>query len=153
MITMANAARRQAFLSLFLAMTTGCSPKESSDMVLTQTLTHAAEAVGPGQALVLGDLVTQPWDQVILFGPYTPEEVMRKALGVELPVSLKNIKIDERDDVNALVFLNGKSLAAAVALPRRVADFSKTELQRAVVRAQARLVRDAAGVNFRWQGL
>ena len=146
-----GAACRRTLLAILFTMAAGCQPAGTADMALTQTLTQAAEAVVPGQLLALDEVVTQPWDQVLLIGPYTPADVMKKILGGELPAALQRIQIDERDDVNAVVFLEGGRATAAVALPRRVADFRKTDLLRPVPRQQAQLVRAASGVDFRWQ--
>jgi hypothetical protein len=144
--------RRQALL-LIIGMTivAGCQPAGEADMELTQTLTRAAEGVAPGQVLSLDAVVTQPWDQVLLVGPYTPNTLIEKATGGALPAALQRIDIDKRDDVNAVVFLLDGKASAAVALPRRVADFNKADLLRPVARAQAQLVRAASGVEFRWR--
>lgn len=150
-----GARRRPTLLSLsviLIGLTAGCDPDGKVDMPLTQILTQAAMAVAPGDLLVLDKVVTQPWDRAVVFGPYTPEDLMKQTLGGELPAVLLRIQIDQRDDVNLVVFLAGAQVTAAVALPRRVADFPKSELQRLVSRAQAQWVRDAGGLAFRWQG-
>jgi hypothetical protein len=152
MIITIGALRRVFLLLIVSAVSTGCEPGGKAEMELTQTLTKAAEAVAPGQALSLDKLVTQPWDQVLLFGPYTTVDLMKRAVGGELPPALQRIQIEQRDDVNAVVFLQGGKVVAAVALPRRVADFPKSELLRPVPRNQASLLRAASGVEFRWQG-
>lgn len=147
------AALRRVFLLLIVsAVASGCEPGGKAEMELTQTLTNAAEAVAPGQSLSLDKVVTQPWDHVLLFGPYTTVDLMKKAVGGDLPPALQRIQIEQRDDVNAVVFVREGKVAAAVALPRRVADFPKSELLRSVPRTQAKLLRAATGVEFRWQG-
>jgi hypothetical protein len=152
MITPFSASRRLTLLLIVAATAAGCEPAGKADMELTQTLTQAAEAVAPGQVLSLDKVVTQPWDQVLLLGPYTTEDLMKQTVGGDLPAALQRMQIDQRDDVNAVVFLQGGKVVAAVALPRRVADFPKSELLRPVMRTQAQLVRAASGVAFRWQG-
>ena len=143
--------RRLALLWITCTIAAGCQPAGEADMELTQALTQAAERVAPGQVLSLDKAVTQPWDHVLLVGPYTPNDLMQKVVGGTLPAALERIEIDKRDDVNAVVFMLDGKASAAVALPRRVADFRKTDLLRPVPRQQAQLVRAASGVDFRWQ--
>lgn len=140
----------QALSTLLIGQVAGCDSGGKADMPLTQSLTQAAMDVASGNTLVLDKVIAQPWDHAVVFGPYTPKDSMRQVLGGDLPAVLEQIQIEQRDDVNAVVFLAGGKVAAAVALPRRVADFPKSELQRPVARAKAQLVRDASGVNFRW---
>ena len=139
-------------LLLFLGVLgAGCEVGGKPEIDPTQTLTQAAGTVQPGQELALDRVVAQPWDRVLVIGPYTPEDEMKKAIGAELPPTLKRIQIDRRDDVHAVVFMQGSTAAAAVALPRRVADFPKSELLRPVRREQAQLVKDPKGVTYRWK--
>jgi len=151
MITAHGAGRRFFLLLAVSAMASGCEPGGKADMELAQRLTKAAEAVAHGQLLSLDKLATQPWEEVLLIGPYTPVDLMKQAVGGDLSPALQRIQIEQRDDVNAVVFLQGGKVAAAVALSRRVADFPKSELLRPVPRAQAQLLRATAGVDFRWQ--
>jgi hypothetical protein len=151
MITAMGALRRVTQLLIVFAVVAGCERAGEADLELTQTLTKAAEAVAPGQRLLLDKVVSQPWDQVLLFGPYTTVDLMKKAVSGDLPPALGRIQIERRDDVNAVVFLHCGMVAAVVALPRSVADFPKSELMRPVPRTQAQLVRGASGVDFRWE--
>lgn len=143
--------RREILLWITCTLTAGCQPAAKADMELTKTLTQAAEAVAPGQLLSLDKVVVQPWDQVLLVGPYTPNAVIQKATGGSLPAELERLEIDKRDDVNLLIFMQGGKPSTAVALPRRVADFDKADLLRPTERQKAQLVRAATGVGFRWQ--
>ena len=120
-------------------------------MELSMSLERAAEAVAPGQVLSLDKVVLLPWDRVVLVGPYTPTSLVQQATGGAVPAELERIEIDRRDDINVLIFMQGSKASAAVALPRRVADFDKADLLRPKDRQKAQLVRAAAGVQFRWQ--
>lgn len=119
-------------------------------MELTQTLTRSAEATAPGQTLSLDTLLPMAWDHVLIVGPYTPVALIEKAMGASMSSQLRAIEIDQRDDVHAVVFVQQGQVAAAVALPRRVADFDKADLLRPVPRGEARLIRASSGVRFSW---
>ena len=93
--------------------------------------------VAPGQVLSLDKVVVQPWDQVLLVGPYTPNALIQKATGGGMPAEMGAIEIDKRDDVNVLIFMRGGKASTAVALPRRVADFDKADLLRPTDRKNA----------------
>lgn len=127
----------------------GCSSSEGTPTGLTRSLTTAAHAAAPGETLDLERVVAQDWDTVILIGPYTPVPMIEKAIGGAAPRAVTRLSIEERDDINVLVFLLAGKVAAAVALPRSAADFNRADLLRPLDRQRAHLVRSSSGVVFR----
>ncbi len=148
-MTAPHVRRRALLLCLVGLSSAGCRPADRPDM--TRALATAATAVAPGQVLVLEQAVPLAWDRVLVVGPYTPLDAIRAAAGGPLPADAERIGIDKRDDIDMLVFLRPGGDGLALALGRDVADFDKADLLRPVPRAQARLVRAASGVAFRWQ--
>jgi hypothetical protein len=117
-------------------------------MDIADALEKACATLKPGDTLVIESVAPFAWDHMLLAGPYTPVSELQRILQGPLPSSLKDIDIDRRDDVNAVVFLNGNDIVHAQALSRREIDFEKASLLRRIPRGQARFVRVASGVQF-----
>jgi hypothetical protein len=117
-------------------------------MDITGALEKACSGLRPGDTLAIAAVAPFAWDELLLAGPYTPASEMQRVLAAPLPSSVEAIGIDSRDDVNAIMFLDGGAIVHAQALPRRVIDFDEADLLTRIPRAQARFVRAPVGVMF-----
>ncbi|MBS2968770.1 hypothetical protein J9317_08375 [Metabacillus sp. KIGAM252] len=68
----------------------------------------------------LSDAADFSWDQAYIFRPYTTEEEMEQQLG--MPFEPDN-NLEERDDLNVIVFVKEDRVAGYAEIPRSYGDF------------------------------
>lgn len=66
------------------------------------------------------------WGKAYVFTPYTTKEHMAKKLGFNWENS---IGIDYRDDINLIVFVQGKKVVKYIELSRKYGDFDSGDIE------------------------
>ena len=64
------------------------------------------------------------WDKLFVFNPYTPQSLIAEKIGNDAD-QLKQVNMDEREDINLLVFTNAGKIVEFVEFPRSKGDFDK----------------------------
>ena len=85
-------------------------------------LTAVQNLHGERDQLKVSRITRFGWDRMFVFPPYTPAAEISKVLGKPVPASITKFGIDERDDINLLVFLNGQSVVEVSPVPRNAVD-------------------------------
>ena len=62
------------------------------------------------------------WDTMYVFGPYTPPDTVEAALGFTWSDPDK-VAIEQRDDINLVIFTRGRAVVDSLELERRKIDF------------------------------
>jgi hypothetical protein len=127
----------RVFLALFL---TACGPRDSPPPA-EELHVELRRAVGRGTstAVSLADIAPGSWRRVYIFGPYTPVSTIRDCLGVSWARPLAR-GIQERDDVNLLIFEYAGHVHRSVAVSRSAADFGPEAVGRGYSADEARFV-------------
>jgi hypothetical protein len=108
-----------------LSLLSSCTARTGNEKVFIDDMAAAYQKLGTGGDTLNISAVTRfAWDKLFIFPPYTPIEVMDRALGVTAPSALKDTRIFERDDINVFVFLVNDEITAVISLPREVVDVS-----------------------------
>ena len=84
----------------------------------------AVHGLQAGQTLQMETVNPAGWSQLYVFAPYTPLAVIGAAIKTPLPADIERIGLQERDDINLLVFVDQRSVQLVAAVPRNVVDFS-----------------------------
>jgi hypothetical protein len=69
------------------------------------------------------------WDKMYIFPPYATTESIRRTIG-EDNSGVNAVNIEGRDDINLLVFIDKGKVVQYAALPRRLGDFSISNLRK-----------------------
>ena len=110
---------RKITVFILLLLLTGCG-----------SLTHNTELEKAIQSVVkdeqnseipIESLANFVWDQAFLFSPYTTQEGIEEQMGVDYK---DPSKLDLRDDIYLLVFLNDDQVVQYVEINRQQSDFS-----------------------------
>jgi len=94
-----------------------------------------AQRRGAGTRVALGDVAGSGWQQVYVFGPYTPAAAVARCLGREAGAETQGI--ESRDDATLLVFQFPGGRVQGVAVRRSAGDFAPEALRRAYSPEQA----------------
>lgn len=109
--------KKGVILILGLLLLTGCN-KYNTD------LEHSIDSVVKSESenkIIIKPLTNFEWDKGFLFHPYSTE----KSINDELKIRFKHkSKIDQRDDIYLLVFLNEDKAVQYVEIKRNDTDFS-----------------------------
>jgi len=76
----------------------------------------------------LADVLTDPWDRVCIFGPYSDQKAVHLTLGFDWPELSKSV-IEANDGIALLLFLKGSNVLEWVEHPRRDGDFTNLSRQ------------------------
>jgi hypothetical protein len=131
----------RSHVRVFLALSlTACGPRERPPPAeeLHAELRRAVGR-GTGTAVSLADIAPGSWRRVYIFGPYTPVSEIRACLGVLWARPLAR-GIQNRDDVNLLIFEYPGHAHRSVAVPRGAADFGPEAIGRGYSADEARFV-------------
>jgi hypothetical protein len=99
------------------------------------------ERAEPGEGVVLAEATPFAWDRVGVFGPYTPPETVRDAMGVRVPRGATNA-LGATEGFCLLVFAAGNRRAGWTLVERDVADCIESSGQ-VLPRERARFRGDA----------
>ncbi|MEQ1621099.1 MAG: hypothetical protein ABL919_06805 [Methylococcales bacterium] len=77
------------------------------------------------------------WDRMFVFAPYTALSEIETAIKLKASPAIENARLEERDDINLIVFLNRDNITFAAAVPRSVADFSISKEVQPISRSAA----------------
>ncbi|MEW9897555.1 hypothetical protein ABWL39_02800 [Chitinivorax sp. PXF-14] len=84
----------------------------------------AVQELQAGQAVQMEAVNPARWSRLYVFAPYTPLAVIGAAIKTPLSADIERTGLQERDDINLLVFVDQHSVALVAAVPRNVVDFS-----------------------------
>lgn len=84
----------------------------------------AVHGLQPGQTLPMEAVNQAGWSQLYVFTPYTPVAVIGSVIKTPVSADIERAGLQERDDINLLVFLDQHSVQLVAAVPRNVVDFS-----------------------------
>jgi len=112
-----------ALLSIFSVLT-GCSSEDKVTSAFVQDLENASGALKAGQELRMDVVNKGEWNRMFVFVPYTPLSEIETAIKLKVSSAIESARLNERDDINLLVFLNGDTIQVVAAVPRKVVDFS-----------------------------
>ena len=85
---------------------------------------------------------------MFVFGPYTPMTVIEAATNLQASEDIKRTKIEERDDINLLLFMKHDHVQTVIALPRSVIDFTLKENTKSIKRDMAVFKGSSIGSPF-----
>lgn len=119
---------------IWVVLLTGCSGSPNSaltaDKLQEKLATAIQEGSDKGNARVdIKSATDFTWDKMYVFPPYTTTESIRRTVG-EDNSGIYSVNIESRDDINLLVFLEKGKVVRYVALPRRLGDFSVSDLRK-----------------------
>jgi hypothetical protein len=112
-------------LGLFLSSCSGDERmiQESEIMRSLEKIIEDGKKIESGMKFNLESLQAVEWDNLYIFGPYTPTNDIEQKLGAN-NVTVKEIDIEARDDINLLVFMLQSEVIVVVSYPRQNVDFS-----------------------------
>lgn len=93
----------------------------------------------PDSILEVGRTDAGPWTRVFAFGPYTSRRLMDSVIGASVSAAAAS-RIEGSDDVNMLIFADGRGVLAHAAVSRTFGDFCQDAMNVAHPRAQARFI-------------
>ncbi len=95
-----------------------------------------SEQIKSGGDKDIDSLIDQPWDELIVFAPYSNPPAIASQHRIDLPMALSRHSIINRDDVCILVFLHEKEAIAWSTIRRSVIDLSEHG-NRIIIRKEA----------------
>ncbi len=78
---------------------------------------------GEQDQLKLSHITRFGWDRMFVFPPSTPLAEIGKILGAPVPAAILKTGIEQREDINLLVFLNEEKIVHVSPVPRAGVDF------------------------------
>ncbi len=78
---------------------------------------------GEQDQLKLSRITRFGWDRMFVFPPSTPLTEISKFLGAPVPAAILKTGIEQREDINLLVFLSGEKIVEVSQIPRTNVDF------------------------------
>jgi hypothetical protein len=120
-----------AILALAAFAPFGCSRADAVSRSIAASV-HA----GVGTRLILADHTSFSWERVCIFGPYTPDIEVDRISGIQGAAG-RAYDIRENDGIDVLMFLSKQEVVAAVAHPRRRADFGPELVSKCYARESA----------------
>lgn len=120
---------------LYVTVFSGPSVKDVVDPL--RAAVAAAKTQNPPGELVLADVTGFEWDDVFVFGPYTPLERINEALGKSFSAS-SLAQIHERDDIVVLVFRRDGKVLVKAPFERSDADFAASSRLEPITSTAAR---------------
>ena len=134
--------RAKTVLAIFVLTLTGCSKSEKS---ATQNI---ATQLKSGSAQVdMRDISGFAWDHMFIFGPYYPKDEICKKLELTTPECSKagifegaryeasSLAVGEGEAL--LVFLHGPSVSRVESIPRTIANFDESCLDKKISKGAA----------------
>jgi hypothetical protein len=117
---------RRILLAVACALIALACSRTKGDEELGRTISAAAQGQesgsgGEGTVVDVPRLAPFDWDRFFVFAPYAPAEKVRQELGSAWPEAGR---IEKRDDVVLMVFVNQGRVVRFVDLPRSGADFA-----------------------------
>ncbi|MEI4771995.1 hypothetical protein WAX74_20575 [Psychrobacillus sp. FJAT-51614] len=104
-----------------LLLLVGCSQSNVQQNTKLEESIHSIVEDKNISEININSLTNFDWDKAFLFAPYTTQESIEEQLGVDFK---DPSKIDIRDDIYLLVFLNGKKVVHYAEVNRQQYDFS-----------------------------
>lgn len=118
---MTRRAKHHLLALAVAVLAAGCAGQPSAGPVaiaLEQRLTASPLPA----AIDLGEIVAEPWDAVIVFGPYTSPATIEAFLG-SIPSSDISDRLAKSDSDNLFVFTSKGRVVSQELIPRGIADF------------------------------
>ena len=138
-------------LAVLVGLLAACTSSNQGTERFAHDLEGASKGL-KGDEILRMDLVNAgQWDRMFIFPPYTPTRDIEAVLKSKLSASITESRINERDDINLLVFVNGGKIQMAVAVARGVVDFS-FPMPQPLARDRAQFRRPASGSRLVWVG-
>lgn len=120
---------------IYLRLSSGPSAEQVVEPI--RAAVAAAKQTDPPRLLVLAEVTDFTWDEVYVFGPYTPIERINEVLNrSDGPSALA--QIHERDDIVLLVFRHEGRVLVRVPFARSDADFAASSRLEPIAAAAAR---------------
>jgi hypothetical protein len=107
--------------AVLLAVVMICLRAQAGDMALRIRITRALHE-GGGEALVMTNLAAFTWDELVVLGPKTSNEVQSEAGGLPFYVRWM-VGLSNRDDICVLAFKIRARYRGHVVMPRKSGDF------------------------------
>jgi hypothetical protein len=133
-------ARVGALVAAFMLVACGPSARD------IETILQNGKDRGPGAQVSLATVVPGA-TRVFVFGPYTPLVAARRCLGGSAPNVLRGL--EDRDDVNVLVFQMADGDLESVAMSRAAGDFGPEATGRSYAMREAEFVVRRSGDEYR----
>jgi len=137
---------------LLLGLITGCSQSDELADGFIRDLGKVNEALKSDQVLRMDTVNKGEWDRMFVFSPYTALSEIEAALKQKAAPAIENFRLEERDDINLIVFLNGDKITIVAAVPRSVADFSISKDIQPISRSASVFKNTGAGSSLIWDG-
>lgn len=96
---------------------------------LYSTIQNASQ--GDSSTFAMSDVTNFTWDELFIFGPYTPADEIEKALGFSWPPAKKS-GIEYNDTFCLLVFSHKNEVVLYCEYPRHEGDFSSISSTNAI---------------------
>ena len=110
-------------LVLATGLLTGCAGKTGEGQFAADLGAAFQNLHGDHDHLTLAHITRFGWDRMIVFSANTPASQIAKTLGIPLPDAIRNTRIEERNDINLMIFLQGDTITQVSTIPRNVVDF------------------------------
>src|SRR5688572_47924 len=95
----------RTLVAIIVALGAACCDSNSATMSsLSPQLGRAVSKLKVGEELRVADLNSAPWEKLVVVAPYTPTSVIETAIGGKVVPEIKAARIEERDDINLLIF-------------------------------------------------
>jgi len=112
-----------------LSLLASCGQHNDSASSNTQLVDKIENAISSGDSVLDLDKVADfSWDSLLILNPYTHLDVVSAELNVDLS-SAKESAIDQRDDINVLLFFANGQQVKLVEFPRISGDFADTTVR------------------------
>ena len=113
-----------------------CAQHDDRSISNAQLVDNMTDAVTPDQSVLeLGKVAMFPWDSLLILNPFSNLDVLSAKLHVDLSEA-KQSGIDQRDDIDLLIFFSNGQHVRMVEYPRISGDFIDTTV-RFIVRDSA----------------
>lgn len=113
---------RRYFFLLLIPLLWGCDRQDSASAAIAQQYQAANGAID------LTRIITDPWDRVCMFGPYSSINNTAEEMDIDWKTP-ESSNTESDDGANRLVFLSGRDVVAYVVHPRSQGDFSNLSKQ------------------------
>ena len=100
-----------------------CAPDKATPNLGERLAAEIETAAERKQPLRVADATPFTWERLHVFPPYTPAEEISRDLGFAWP-DAKRTRIEERDGVTLLVFVEERRVIEHLNFPRKRGDFS-----------------------------
>jgi hypothetical protein len=122
-----------------------CAPATDPASTFSTALTSAVADLPASGNLRIDSINTGAWQQLFVFAPYTPLTEIRKTIKTTPSMAIESVRLQERDDILLLVFMNQLTIQLAVAVPRAQLDLAVSKTPQPIERLKAVFKKNQAG--------